>query len=369
MIRPLFSWFSGRRREVDASDKQGTDADIVASTESPPGSAPVGDSAVSGRTLCTDDGAGGGVAADGSGRASGVRGSGREAGRREVEALEPLRATRFTNREEAALHTQLARAPRDINALFGLLEFHARRKDAEQVASFAHTLWDETDAEGALWQRAAALGRSVDPDNPLYSDDPFKALAEHAATQPVQSALPLFGLDLSLPEATLDARIDAAAVQAGGPQALASDPGLFGVDGDDRFGLSSTFDTSNTSDKSVFDFLHAGPGQGSLPASFAGLDLSLDPLAEDGDADDARRDAVLAALLGGATERAAALPFGSRQGEVDFTLGQGEQDGREAVPVEMLGTTADGAVVRAFSDGNMKYRPVRKARGRKKSRK
>ncbi|MGI4983518.1 MAG: hypothetical protein ACRYGL_09370 [Janthinobacterium lividum] len=209
--------------------------------------------------------------------------TGREAGRREVEALEALRGLEFGDREEAALQSQLARAPRDVGALFGLLQWHARRGERVQVESFAHALWDETDAEGELWRRAAALGRSVDPTNPLYSDDPFAALAEHAARQPTRAPLALAAFDLSLPEA------DAS------PSASASHPD----DGSDRHlppipdqldSLSETVRRSALRNNAAyegaevphvpgnppveFDFLNAPSAR--LPASFAGLDLDLD---------------------------------------------------------------------------------------------
>ncbi|MGI4856523.1 MAG: hypothetical protein ACRYHA_06300 [Janthinobacterium lividum] len=183
--------------------------------------------------------------------------TGRDAGRREVETLETLRGLEFGDREEAALQAQLARAPRDVGALFGLLQWHARRGERTQVESFAHALWDETDAEGELWRRAAVLGRSVDPENPLYSTDPFAALAEHATRQSVRAPLALDAFDLSLPDAdektapsaSTPVAADAAVAVDSAPHAAGTPP-------------------------AVFDFLNAPTAR--LPASFAGLDLNLD---------------------------------------------------------------------------------------------
>ena len=192
--------------------------------------------------------------------------SGKDAGRREVEALEVLRETSFNDREEAALQVQLSRAPRDVGALFGLLQLHARRGDREKVAAFAHALWDETDAEGELWRRAATIGRSIDPDNPLYSEDPFTALAEHAARQPVRAALPIAALDLSLPDAMGAADSDAVRAVDDRPAHLS----------DDVIGEADVFEPK-TGDAGVLRGHAEGARSSSaLPASFEGLDLNLD---------------------------------------------------------------------------------------------
>jgi len=185
--------------------------------------------------------------------------SGRAAGRREVAAIEALRYTTFVDREQAALHTQLARAPRDVGALFGLLAWHARRGERAEVASFAHALWDETDAEGELWRRAAALGRSVDADNPLYDEDPFAALAAHAALQPVTASLALDTLDLSLHAANAgdadDADLPTKRSGCDTTDALVAPP-------------------AQLANKPFFDIFSVPTGQ--LPASVLNLDMDLD---------------------------------------------------------------------------------------------
>jgi hypothetical protein len=187
--------------------------------------------------------------------------AGRQAGRREVEALEAVRAQTFTDRAEQQLHEQLARAPRDVGALFGLLQWHVRRGEKAQAESFAHALWDETDAEGELWRRAAALGRSLDPDNPLYSEDPFTALARHAALLPVRAPLPLDTLDLSLPEA----------MAASDSNAVRQVDHLRAPDPTTNATVSSDAPADGRSP--AFDIFSASSGQ--LPASFAGLSLDL----------------------------------------------------------------------------------------------
>lgn len=127
--------------------------------------------------------------------------SGRLAGQRERETLAASRDVAVSStRAEEALHAQLLRAPRDVGALLGLLEIYAQRGDTAHFEAHAHLLWDETDGDGALWQRAAQLGRGLEPGNPLYDSDPRTALAAHARAAPPAPPLPgRDQLDLSLP--------------------------------------------------------------------------------------------------------------------------------------------------------------------------
>lgn len=406
MIRPLFSWLAGRQRTGQPStatpaDRAGSvtpaaapDAAYAVPTESTAATAATraisrATTDVTGPTSPTNP--------------TGLFFSGIEAGRREVQALEALRHVRFESREEAALHTQLARAPRDINALFGLLQLHVRRGDAKQAETFAHALWDETDAQGALWMRAAALCRTIDPDNPLYSDDPFTALAEHAASQPAaQTTLPLSTFDLSLPDHGAAASLDTAL------SGLASDLGAFGASGDLGGGdggdggdalaynatsqrgttgrpgqrLDGTHDRAQAQDddsvasrdvgKSVFDYLNGSISTESLPASFAGLTLDLDDLPPS-EAPDAAQ----------AAERTLRL-FSGRSARPDIDLsdapphrryGSALHDAPDATidrASDVADTLTQADAVAARSPVRMKYTkyaPARRARGRKKSRK
>ena len=64
-----------------------------------------------------------------------------------------------------------------------LLEIYAQRKNLKQFETLATELYAQTGGVGAEWEKAAAMGRKLDPANPLYG---FKAAAEHAA--PASSA-------------------------------------------------------------------------------------------------------------------------------------------------------------------------------------
>jgi pilus assembly protein FimV len=93
-----------------------------------------------------------------------------------------------------------ARTPYDTGLLLGLLEMHAHRHEASRFEELAHELWELTDGEGPDWKRAAELGRRIDPDNPLYSNDPFVAYRDQHDGATSGFAKPLPNIDLDLPE-------------------------------------------------------------------------------------------------------------------------------------------------------------------------
>lgn len=93
-----------------------------------------------------------------------------------------------------------SRTPFDTGLLLGLLEMHAHRREVERFQETAHELWELTDGEGPDWKRAAQLGRRIDPENPLYADDPFTALRQHHETSEPGLVKPMPDVDLSLPE-------------------------------------------------------------------------------------------------------------------------------------------------------------------------
>ena len=49
-----------------------------------------------------------------------------------------------------------------------LLEIYSNRKDLKQFETLASDLYSETAGVGADWEKAAAMGRLLDPENPLY---------------------------------------------------------------------------------------------------------------------------------------------------------------------------------------------------------
>ncbi len=59
-----------------------------------------------------------------------------------------------------------------------LLEIYAQRKTLKPFETLATELYAQTGGKGADWEKAALLGRSIDPTNPLYGGSSEKAEAE-----------------------------------------------------------------------------------------------------------------------------------------------------------------------------------------------
>lgn len=53
-----------------------------------------------------------------------------------------------------------------------LLEIYAQRKSLKQFETLATELYAQTGGKGADWEKAAQMGRAVDPTNPLYGGSP-----------------------------------------------------------------------------------------------------------------------------------------------------------------------------------------------------
>jgi pilus assembly protein FimV len=73
-----------------------------------------------------------------------------------------------------------------------LLEIYAQRKNLKQFETTATELYSLTGGNGQDWERAAALGRKVDPDSPLYRiQTPGAAAGVSVAAAAPQTAAPL----------------------------------------------------------------------------------------------------------------------------------------------------------------------------------
>jgi pilus assembly protein FimV len=67
-----------------------------------------------------------------------------------------------------------------------LLEIYAQRKSLKQFETLASELYAQTGGVGAEWEKAAAMGRKLDPVNPLYGGKPSTESA--ASVRPAPSA-------------------------------------------------------------------------------------------------------------------------------------------------------------------------------------
>lgn len=70
---------------------------------------------------------------------------------------------------EEILVDALKADPARLAIYLKLLELYAARKSTKQFETIAAELYARSGGEGAEWDKAAALGREIDPDNPLYA--------------------------------------------------------------------------------------------------------------------------------------------------------------------------------------------------------
>lgn len=61
-----------------------------------------------------------------------------------------------------------------------LLEIYAQRRNDRQFETVASELFARTGGQGRDWEKAAALGRRLDPENPLYAAEPAEAVTQRA---------------------------------------------------------------------------------------------------------------------------------------------------------------------------------------------
>jgi pilus assembly protein FimV len=144
-----------------------------------------------------------------------------------------------------------------------LLEIYAKRKDAKAFEQSALKVKSLTEGAGPEWEKAAALGRSIDPQNGLYAGAAGAAAA--AAAPEAAPAAP------AAPAPTLDFDI------GGAGQASASAPDLT-LDAAPKADAGLDFDVSGATqtqkkDASVDETVVAS---GQEKAASSGLDFNLD---------------------------------------------------------------------------------------------
>ena len=82
---------------------------------------------------------------------------------------------------EDILKEALRNTPNNHQVHLRLLGIYANRKDASSFAAIASQLQDSGDE--AAWQQAAAMGRKLEPNNPMYSDGEMLEDADSATLQ------------------------------------------------------------------------------------------------------------------------------------------------------------------------------------------
>ena len=143
---------------------------------------------------------------------------------RDLQAEEILKEALRTNPDRIAIHVKL-------------LEIYAKRRDAINFGGLAAVAQQVTQGQGPEWERISTMGRTLDPENPLFQDNaqaPMSAkpawmdeLDGEQTTQqpPAESELPV-NLDLDLGLEFLDSELasDAAPLAPQAPVDAASDP-------------------------------------------------------------------------------------------------------------------------------------------------
>lgn len=76
---------------------------------------------------------------------------------------------------EEILEDALKADPNRAAIYLKLLEIHAQRQHLKPFETTATELYARTGGQGSDWDKAAAMGRKLDPDNPLYSAAPVEA--------------------------------------------------------------------------------------------------------------------------------------------------------------------------------------------------
>ncbi|CAG4883449.1 Pilus assembly protein [Georgfuchsia toluolica] len=88
---------------------------------------------------------------------------------------------------EEILVDAMRKDPGNLAVYLKLLEIYAGRKSLPQFNELAGKLHSRTAGNGSEWNKAAVLGRSLDPANPLYSGATAPEPAQHGQTAAVES--------------------------------------------------------------------------------------------------------------------------------------------------------------------------------------
>jgi pilus assembly protein FimV len=162
---------------------------------------------------------------------------------------------------EEILKEALAKDSKRVPVLAKLLEIYAHRKDAKTFEQTAMKLKQVTDSKGPEWDKAAALGRSIDPQNSIYGGGDAPAAAVAAAAAPAAAA-PTLDFDLGGGGAAAQGPASAPDISLDAPAKEASAPALdFDLGGAPAAPAQPSHDTTQVLQKE-------DPG--------AGLDFNLD---------------------------------------------------------------------------------------------
>jgi len=240
---------------------------------------------------------------------------------------------------EEILKEALQRDPNRIAVMAKLLEIYANRRDAQSFEPIALKLKSATHGAGPDWDKATALGRSVDPGNGLYGGAaPGMAPAAALAAAPVVAAAPAPSVDFD--------------IGGGGSQRQAEAPALdLDLGGSTGSHQKSDFAPSGTL---VLDTQES-------KAASSGLDFDLGG----GSEKPAETGGGLNFQLPGAAPAAPEPAPEPASGGLDFDLNMGSGETKEAsAPVDLsaisldLGTPGESAAPAGDAQGDPKWQEV-----------
>ena len=192
-----------------------------------------------------------------------------------------------------------------------LLDIYAARKNLAAFGSLARRLHEKTGGLGADWEKAAAMGAALDPENSLYqvaalmaepASEPPVAAPDFDATMvmqesPLATAVPGQTVEPAIAEQTemVDFELDFEPQAAGGVEAVEAAPGMNGLDFDLDLGAAEDAATTAPAtpiravDTPAPQDLHLGDGGAALPVIKASepdsnsIDFDFDLMLDAGD--------------------------------------------------------------------------------------
>ena len=174
---------------------------------------------------------------------------------------------------EEILKDALEKNPSNTIVQLKLLSVYANRKDANNFSTIARKVKDSGDE--SAWEQAAALGRSIDPSNPMYGTGDA-ATAEPLSDTGSRAAAPALDMDIGF-NIPMDMDITSAvpAMEAGTAETMdfdvsgaAGGSAAFDISG--QADESMNFDVSSAQSASSMDFDISGSTSSSLDMDITG---------------------------------------------------------------------------------------------------
>ncbi|HSS71426.1 MAG TPA: FimV/HubP family polar landmark protein [Casimicrobiaceae bacterium] len=120
---------------------------------------------------------------------------------------------------EEILKEALKKDPQRQEIYLKLLEIHAQHNKPSAFETVASELYSVSGGQGEVWQKAMALGRQLDPNNPMFTEGGSAAAFAAVAGEPAPVAAPQEAGEPTLPSPAVEAP---AAAPAPAPQAARS---------------------------------------------------------------------------------------------------------------------------------------------------